>query len=58
MQLKRQSTTVKPSQLTQGKMYFWDITMHCTGSHNSWKKRKAKLEKGESQSVRQAKHTM
>jgi hypothetical protein len=32
--------------------------MHCTGSCSSWKKRKAKSGKGESQSVRQAKHTM
>jgi hypothetical protein len=32
--------------------------MHCTGSRNSWKKRKAKSGKGESQSVGQAKHTM
>jgi hypothetical protein len=32
--------------------------MHCTGSHSSWKKRKVKSEKDESQLVRQAKHTM
>jgi hypothetical protein len=31
--------------------------MRCTGSDSCWKKRKAKSEKGKSQSVRQAKHT-
>jgi hypothetical protein len=44
--------------LKQGERYFWGTFMHCTGSRNSWKKRKAKSGKGESQSVRQAKHTM
>jgi hypothetical protein len=45
------------SQLMQEDRYFWDITICCIGSHNSWRRRKVKSEKRESQLVRQAKHS-
>jgi hypothetical protein len=41
-QLRRQSKMAQPFRLTQGKRYFWDITMCCIGSHSSWKRRKVK----------------
>jgi hypothetical protein len=41
----------------QGERYFWDITIRCHDNHNSWRRRKVKSGKGESQSVWQAKHS-